>query len=115
MSGAGVCLAAFVGVASVLYATLTTPTVFRDMAFGPPPANSSLANFGWPPLPRISEEDLRTFNETGYVVLRQVVEPIVVELMLEEAMRDCSWQLFISRFCYLRQTRWFIDLFRDFL
>mmetsp|Transcript_36173 Transcript_36173/g.72833 ORF Transcript_36173/g.72833 Transcript_36173/m.72833 type:complete len:363 (-) Transcript_36173:62-1150(-) len=107
--------AGIVAVVAVVYTLLTTPNVVRDSVFGYPPANSSLANFGWPPLPRISEEDVRTFHESGFVVLRQVMDPIVVDLMLEEAVRDCSWQLFLSRFCYLRQTRWSVDLFRDFL
>mmetsp|Transcript_7730 Transcript_7730/g.22000 ORF Transcript_7730/g.22000 Transcript_7730/m.22000 type:complete len:382 (+) Transcript_7730:92-1237(+) len=80
------------------------------------PAATALADAGrWAERPAIDEAAVRHFDREGFVVLRQVVDHWALDLLREASDRVCAETLDRQGWCHLKQTRWMVDEFRDFL
>jgi len=80
-----------------------------------PPARSALASLPRRPAPEVTEDMLRSYDQDGFIVLRNAIDPAVLEIMLQESQRLCTQQLHDFAVCRVRNSRWSNDVARDFL
>jgi len=79
------------------------------------PAKSQLASFTWQAAREISSTEMDTFGRDGYIVLSSAVNAAAIDLMREEAERQCAHQMRLKSGCHLEDTFRQIDIIRDFV
>jgi len=80
---------------------------------------SELVDFPWKDLANVtchlSEEDIRFYDQHGWVHVKQVLDPGALDLILDEAQSICKKQLATRGICQIEQLRWQVNRFRDFM
>mmetsp|Transcript_58761 Transcript_58761/g.131422 ORF Transcript_58761/g.131422 Transcript_58761/m.131422 type:complete len:352 (-) Transcript_58761:187-1242(-) len=113
----GVLCGAVVFLLSSLPGVVVDPPIVDDRIPPNIPAVSALANsIHWDALKHeVTADDVKFFEEHGYVIMRDVLRVEAIDIMRKEAEKVCDPQLQDSYVCRVKQARFRSDIFRDFL
>lgn len=80
-------------------------------------APSKLVDFSWTANTTcsVTPDDVRAYERDGFVLVKQVLDPSMLDIMQEEAARICEGQLKRRGICQIEQLRWQVNSFRDFM